>query len=360
MQLGVPHAGEATPAASDWTVLRRTLIVIGTIALALALWQISNVVLIAFGAVLFAIILRAAARPMSRHTGISDGLAVGLTVFLILCLFLGLVAFFGATISTQFSELSARIPTSLGAIDERFGAKGLSEKITEQLGSSSFQIFQNITNIALSAFNAGAAALVLVVAGVFIALKPNLYQQGALLLLPKTSRARVEETLGHIGAGLQQWLLGQLLAMALVGALTAIAFSIIGLPSTFALALIAGLAEFIPLLGPVLGGIPALLIASGEGVSSVLWTLAALATVQQIESNVITPLVQRRTVSLPPALTLFAVLAFGSLFGTMGLLLATPLAVVAYIAVTDLYVREALKEDVPVPGSQAARSAEAS
>jgi predicted PurR-regulated permease PerM len=359
MQHRVPPAGKSVP-VSDWTVLRRTLIVIGTIALALALWQIANVVLIAFGAVLFAIILRAAARPISRYTGMSDGLAVGLTVFLILCLVLGILAFFGATIGTQFSELSARIPTSLGAIDERFGVKGLSAKITEQLGSSSFHIFQNLTNIALSALNAGAAALVLVVAGVFIALKPNLYQQGALLLLPKTSRARVEETLSHIGAGLQQWLLGQLLAMALVGALTAIAFSIIGLPSTFALALIAGFAEFVPLLGPVLGGIPALLIASGEGVSAVLWTLGALVTVQQIESNLITPLVQRRTVSLPPVLTLFAVLAFGALFGAMGLLLATPLAVVAFIAVTDLYVREALDEDVPVPGSQEARSAEAS
>jgi predicted PurR-regulated permease PerM len=132
---------------------------------------------------------------MSRHTGISDGLAVGLTVFLILCLVLGILAFFGATIGTQSSELSARIPTSLGAIDERFGVKGLSAEITEQLGSSSFHIFQNLTNIALSAFNA-AAALVLVVAGVFIALKPNLYQQGALLLLPKTSRARFERALG--------------------------------------------------------------------------------------------------------------------------------------------------------------------
>lgn len=170
----------------------------------------------------------------------------------------------------------------------------------------------------------------------------------------------MDRTFGHIGGALENWLLGQLVSMTLVGVLTGIALSIIGLPSTFALALIAGLTEFIPLLGPILGGIPAVLVASGEGSSQVLWTLAAILAVQQIESNMITPIVQRRAVSLPAALTLFAVLAFGALFGTMGVLVATPLAVVAYVAVTDLYVRDALGEDVQVPGTTRARSVSAS
>ncbi len=360
MQHSIAPTDEKSARAFDWTIFRRTLIVIGTIALALAIWQTVNVFLLAFGAALFAIVLRAAARPISHHTGLSDGWAVGLTVFLILCLFLGMAALFGTTISSQFSDFSTRIPNSLGALDDQLGVKGLSQKITEQLGSSSFSIFKNFTTIALSVFNAAADALVLVIAGVFIALKPALYRRGFLLLFPKTNRERMNRTFEHIGNGLQQWLLGQLISMTLVGVLTAIALSIIGLPSTFALALIAGLTEFIPLLGPILGGIPAILVASGEGTSSVLWTLVAILAVQQIESNMITPIVQRKAVSLPPALTLFAVLAFGALFGAMGVLVATPLAVVAYVAVTDLYVRDALGENVAVPGSPAAQSAAAS
>ena len=105
----------------------------------------------------------------------------------------------------------------------------------------------------------------------------------------------MDRTFGHIGGALENWLLGQLVSMTLVGVLTGIALSIIGLPSTFALALIAGLTEFIPLLGPILGGIPAVLVASGEGSSQVLWTLAAILAVQQIESNMITPIVQRKS-----------------------------------------------------------------
>jgi predicted PurR-regulated permease PerM len=345
---------------SDWSVFSRTLIVIGTIGLALALWQASSVLLLSFGAVLFAIVLRAAAKPIARHTWLSDGAAVGLVVFLILCLFLGIAALFGSTISSQFSDLSSQIPSSLGALEGQLGVKDLSRKISSQLGSGSLSIFQSISNIALSVFNAAANALVLVIAGVFIALKPSLYRRGLLLLFPKTNRARMDRTFGHIGGALERWLLGQLVSMTLVGILTGIALSIIGLPSTFALALIAGLTEFIPLLGPILGGIPAVLIASGEGFSQVLWTLAAILAVQQIESNIITPLVQRRAVSLPAALTLFAVLAFGAIFGTMGVLLATPLAVVAYVAVTDLYVCDALGEDVHVPGSAQDQPASAS
>jgi predicted PurR-regulated permease PerM len=344
----------------DWTVFRRTLIVIGTIGLALALWQTSNVLLLSFGAVLFAIVLRAAARPITRYTKLSDGPAVGLVLLLILCLFLGMAALFGSTISSQFSDLSTRLPGSLGALEEQLGVKDLSQKISSQLGSSSLSIFQSITNIALSVFNAAANALVLVIAGVFIALKPSLYRRGLLLLFPRSNRAQMERTFGHMGGALQHWLLGQLVSMTLVGVLTCIALSLIGLPSAFALGVIAGVTEFIPLLGPILGGIPAVLIASGEGFSQVLWTLAAILAVQQIESNMIVPIVQRRAVSLPPALTLLAVLAFGALFGTMGVLLATPLAVVAYVAVTELYVRDALGEDVQVPGSAYSQSASAS
>ena len=268
--------------ASDWSVFRCTLIVIGTIGLALALWQVSSVLLLSFGAVLFAIVLRAAARPITHHSGLSDGPAVGIVVFLILCLFLGMAALFGSTISSQFFDLSTRISSSRRRVARTLGVKDLSQKIMDQLGSSSFSIFKDITNIALSVFNAAANALVLVIAGVFIALKPSLYRRGLLLLFPRTNRTRMDRTFGHIGGALENWLLGQLVSMTLVGVLTGIALSIIGLPSTFALALIAGLTEFIPLLGPILGGIAAVLVASAEGCSQVLWTLAAILAVQQI------------------------------------------------------------------------------
>jgi predicted PurR-regulated permease PerM len=121
-------------------------------------------------------------------------------------------------------------------------------------------------------------------------------------------------------------------------------------PAALALALLAGLAEFVPLIGPIVAAIPALLIALSEGVQTALWTLLLYLAVQQVESNLIMPVVQHRVVSLPPAITLFAVVAFGLLFGSLGVLFATPLAVVLFVAVKKLWVSETLGEPTDLPG----------
>jgi predicted PurR-regulated permease PerM len=111
-----------------------------------------------------------------------------------------------------------------------------------------------------------------------------------------------------------------------------------------------GLAEFVPLIGPIVAAIPAILIALAAGWEMALWTLLLYVAVQQLESNVITPLVQRQAVELPPAVTVFAVVAFGLLFGWVGVLFATPLAVVVFVATKKLWVRDTLGERTELPG----------
>ena len=114
-----------------------------------------------------------------------------------------------------------------------------------------------------------------------------------------------------------------------------------------ALGLLAGLGEFVPLIGAFATAIPALLAASTVDMSTVLYTLALYVVIQQIEGNLIMPIVERRMVSLPPALALFAVVAFGLMFGILGVIFATPLTVVAYVAVQKLYVEDALGKREP-------------
>jgi predicted PurR-regulated permease PerM len=147
-----------------------------------------------------------------------------------------------------------------------------------------------------------------------------------------------------------RWLLGQLLAMMFVFVLTGLGLRAIGVRAALALALLAGLAEFVPIIGPVVSAIPALLIALAEGWQTALWTLLLYLAIQQVESNLITPLVQHRVVSLPPAVALFALVAFGLLFGSLGVLFATPLAVVIFVGVKKLWVRETLGEPTELPG----------
>ena len=140
--------------------------------------------------------------------------------------------------------------------------------------------------------------------------------------------------------------------MIMVGVLIAVGLALVGVPSALALGLIAGVTEFVPIIGPVIGAIPALLLASTESWNMVLWTLAVFVVVQQIESNIIMPLVAGKAVAVPPAVGLFAVVAIGVLFGPLGLLLGYPLAIVIDAAVRRLYVRGTLGEDVEIAGEQ--------
>ena len=178
------------------------------------------------------------------------------------------------------------------------------------------------------------------------------YRAGLVKLFPKGTQARITETLDDAGEALRLWLGGQLLAMIMVGFLIAGGLALVGVPSALALGLIAGVTEFVPIVGPVIGAIPALLLASTQDWNLVVWTLAVFVVVQQIESNLIMPLVAGRAVAVPPAVGLFAVVAIGVLFGPLGLLLGYPLAIVTDAAVRRLYVRETLGEEVEIAGEK--------
>lgn len=155
------------------------------------------------------------------------------------------------------------------------------------------------------------ADIVLIMFGcVYFALRPDLYRTGLLALVPRPGQRRVVETLNSTQIALLRWLKGQLISMAIVGALTALGLWLLGVPSSIALGAIAAFAEFIP-YGPILAVIPALFVTISEGGSMLVWVLLLYLCIQQIESNLVTPIVTRELVHLPPALTVFAIVALG-------------------------------------------------
>jgi predicted PurR-regulated permease PerM len=138
------------------------------------------------------------------------------------------------------------------------------------------------------------------------------------------------------------------LAMIIVGVLVGTGAWVLGIPSPIALGLVFGLLEFVPLVGPIVGAIPVILVAAGQSWELALWALGLVIAVQQVEGNVIMPLVSGRAMQLPPAVALFAVVAMGLVFGPLGLVLGYPLAVVGDVAIRRLYVREILGEPVEI------------
>jgi predicted PurR-regulated permease PerM len=197
----------------------------------------------------------------------------------------------------------------------------------------------------------GELLLVLVTA-VYLAANPILYRDGVATLFPQGTQRKVIETSTVLAAALRLWFMGQLISMAFVGTLSAIAFSLIGLPIPLGLGAIAGVTNFIPLVGPILGSIPAVLFAFTLDLSTVVWTIAAILVIQQVEGYVVTPLVQREVVFMPPALLLFAIVIFGILFGWLGIILAAPITVATMVVVQKVWVRGVIGEEVNVAGEK--------
>jgi predicted PurR-regulated permease PerM len=145
--------------------------------------------------------------------------------------------------------------------------------------------------------------------------------------------------------------------MTLVGVASALAYWWIGLPSPLALGIIAGATNFVPYLGPILGAIPAMIFALATDLTTAMWTLGAVVAIQQLEGNVITPYIQQRAVSLPPAVVLFAIVVFGLVFGLPGVFMAVPLTVTLMVLVKKIWVRQMLGEETTVPGEEDASEA---
>jgi predicted PurR-regulated permease PerM len=144
--------------------------------------------------------------------------------------------------------------------------------------------------------------------------------------------------------------------MVMVGALTALGLWIAGVQSPIVLGLLAGLANFVPYAGSIAAAVLTLTIAAAQGWETLVWASAAMLIVQQIESNVISPMVIGRAVHILPATGLFALVAMAMLFGPLGVLFGFPLAIVADVAIRRLYVRDLLGKPVKIHGEPAAPS----
>jgi predicted PurR-regulated permease PerM len=265
--------------------------------------------------------------------------------------FIAVIALFGTQVRAQFSNVVDQLPSAIDNFAKQLGLGAVSDDISEIVNNAPVGgMAARLAGIGGAILSGLADFALVVIAGIYIAAAPHLYRKGFVKLFPIHHHARVESTLEASGQALRLWLTSQLIAMTCVAALSTTAFWLIGLPSSIALGLIAGIADFIPFLGPILGALPAVLIAFSVSGETALWTILAVIAIQQIEGNVIFPLVARSVISIPPALALFAILIGSVLFGSLGLIFGFPLAVVTYVLVKKLYVRETLGEHTEVPG----------
>ena len=336
------------PSPEDWPYLRRLGWTILAAAAIVVIWRASNMLLLAFGSVIGAVMFRSAARLVQR-AGLRNHRAALVLGTLIVLAFFALIAYllvvqFGSELSAILSDL----PGTIASIE-----KGLS---TTKAGAAIVQATHAATAGAAIANRLGALMLgggeilvnflIVMVGAMFIAADPRPYKSAIVLLTPPPGRAAMAHAIGEISAALRLWLKAKLLAMVAMTLVISGALWLAGLNSWAALGLLGGLSEFVPYVGPAVAMLPAIGLAATAG-GDVLWhTVVAYLVVRLVEAYALTPGVNRSVVKIPPALTLFVILGVGAVFGIYGVFFAGALLVVAYVGVRELYLRDTLGENI--------------
>jgi predicted PurR-regulated permease PerM len=331
---------------------------IGLIALVISLyilWQLREVLLLVFGAVVLATTLNRLARSFQSFR-IKRGVAVLLSVTVFFASVIGFFWLIVPPFAKQFQELTYRVPQGFERINlwidvQRTHIPGqLIQFIPDLNGliSEAQPLFNRVLGNSF-AFVSGSLViilnilLVLVLTGMFLA-NPDAYRKVFIRLFPSFYRRRVDGILKQCEISLERWVTGAFIAVLVVGLMSLLGLSILGVNAALALGVLAGFMNLIPNLGPTMSVVPAMAIALLDSPWKPFAVLILYFFIQQAESNFITPVVMAHQVSLLPAVTLISQLFFVTFFGFLGLFLALPLTVVAKIWVQEVLVKDVLDQ----------------
>ena len=326
------------------------------LAIGVFIYLFFPVFVVAFGALLLAVLLTLLARPF-RRLKLPNGAALTLAV-LVLLMIVGSAAYlFGSRLLFDIQEVLARMESVQQAIRAELSRSPLGGLVLSQFGFGGIPVTQILASLFSISTSVMAAVIMSVIVGVYFAAQPELYLNGFLKLLPPERRANAEEAARSAGNALFLWFKGKFISMLLIVLLCTSVTWAIGLPSHFALGFIAGIAELVPYVGPLLAAGLAMMVASTLGIKPILWTAIAYLAIHTVDGNLVAPLVQRKMVYIPPAVMILGIAAIGFIFGAVAVAFAAPMTVVLFVLLKKLYVRDFLNEPTVIPGEHQGKDA---
>lgn len=332
--------------------------VLGLILLTVLLPQLAHALLVLFAAILLAVFLDGLSRSLNLHLHLPHKITLVIITLLLLVLAVAFAVYIGPPVADQITQLGGRIMQGMERIKGWLQGHQLGVLLLEAMPPperalpSTSMLLGRLTDVFSTALGTIANVVIIFVIGFYLALQSELYTNGMIRLLPPSRRQRGHEVAAALGHALRWWLIGRVASMIVVGVLTSMGLALVDIPLVLALGFIAGLFSFVPYVGPILSVVPAILIGLVEGPVTALYVILVYAVVQFLEGNLITPQIQQHAVDMPPVALLVAQLIMGVLFGLLGLLLATPLAVVIIVLTQMLYLQGVLGDRVEVLGQR--------
>lgn len=345
----------------NWTFWRVAWATLVLVSIGLSFWllyRFHQVIFILFIAIVIGTILRPVVAWLHRR-GVPQKAGVILIYLLLLALLTGFVLLLFPLITEQSATITAAVPgyyqnlrgwlvdhpnpmlDSLNALlPATLSFPDPVQQTGQELLDSAGQVLGYVASAASGIFTAVAILLL----AYYWTLDGPKNIRSLLRLVPMDRRESIRDLILAMETKVGAYIAGQGILMLVVGSMALVAYSLIGLPYVLVLAFVAGVMEAVPLIGPLLGAVPAALVALSLGPDKLIWVIVATVVIQQLENSILVPRVMRKAVGVNPFVTLLALFAFGSLLGVAGTLMAIPIAAIVQLVlnrfVFDLGAKE--------------------
>ena len=346
------------------SALRVSAIFLGTIVALLFLWTTRSIFVTAFVALLFAVSIMPIVDRLQRFR-IPRGIGAAIVVAAVLGVLGGAGALLAPVLQEQGGELRQRIPAAIQLINQQLAKRhvvlGGSPQTQQQPGAGAGQdVFArqlgNIVPYLFPVFSTTVTAITAIVLvlflTIFFAADPSMHKRGLLHLVPQRHRDRATYVMETVAHSLRSWVVARSVAMVTIGVVVTGVMALLHVRAFVALGVIAGLLEFVPVFGPILGAIPAIALALADSPEKALWVAIAFLIIQQLEGNVLIPMLLQKAVEVPPALSLIGIASMTIVLGVAGALIAEPLVAAGLVVVKMLYVEPVIGDKMAAGDEQ--------
>ena len=368
------HRARREPGWRSVDILRAAALVMGLYLALRLLWVAYPILFVAFLGVLFGLAVARGADWLERFR-IPRGIGSALIVLGVVGVLAGIGTWIAPTLREQTRELRTTLPQAINRAEDWLNRRGgvlgqlmpqpppaapaapeaspkdnspsgplsgLPGSLSGQLDAVGRYLFSFLS----STVAVLTGLLLILFMSIYIGMDPKTYHDGILHLFPHRVRPRAEEVLTAIGITLRKWLVAQLVAMVVIGVVTTIVLKLLGVKAALPLGIIAGLLEFIPMVGPLLSAIPAVAMGFVDSPQKALFVALAYTGIQFFENHLLIPILMKEGVDLPPVLTLIGLAVMSVVFGFLGMLVAVPLLAAIVVAVKLLYVEDVVGDEV--------------